>query len=242
MQFSDKGYIIKVLKHGETSAIVTVLSSQYGKITGFVKGGLSKKKLGVYQLGNLISFNAYARLEENMPQFLGVELLKANAVNFFNCQKKLALLSSFCELMNISAVENESLDFLSSHINQFMDSKTFEQMLIAYSFFEFYLLKFLGVGLDLSECAATGTSQNLEFVSPKSSKAVCYEAGLPYKDKLFKFPHYVVDKNYNPRLSEVADLLKMTEFFLNKNFFENHGLKFPNNRGNLLNILNLPKE
>ena len=242
MQFSDEGYIIKVLKHGENSAIVTVLSSEHGKITGFVKGAISKKKLGVYQLGNLISFNAYSRLEENMSQFLGVELLKSNAISFFNSEKKLALLSSFCELMNVCVAENESLDFLDFYVKQFINSQTFEQMLVQYSYVEFYLLEFLGIGLDLSECAATGTKQNLEFVSPKSSKAVCFEAGLPYKDKLFKFPHYVVDKNCAPNLTEVADLLKMTEFFLNKNFFENHGLKFPNNRGNLLNILNLPKD
>ena len=99
MQFSDEGYIIKVLKHGENSAIVTVLSSEHGKITGFVKGAISKKKLGVYQLGNLISFNAYSRLEENMSQFLGVELLKSNAISFFNSEKKLALLR-ILEILN----------------------------------------------------------------------------------------------------------------------------------------------
>ena len=73
VQFSDEGYIIKLLRHGENSLLVTVLSAQHGKITGFVKGALSKKKLGVYQLGNAISFNAYARLEENLPQFRGVK-------------------------------------------------------------------------------------------------------------------------------------------------------------------------
>lgn len=242
MQFCDEGYIIKVLKYGESSAIVTVLSSEHGKITGFVKGALSKKKLGVYQIGNLISFNVYARLEENMPQFLGVEMLKSNAVNFFHSNQKLALLSSFCEMMNACVAEHEHLEFLNFYIKDFFNSVTDTEMLVKYSFLEYYLLEFIGIGLDLSECVATGSKQNLEFVSPKSGKAVSYEAGLPYKDKMFKFPHYIVDKNYNANLSEVADLLKMTEFFMIKNFFENHSLKFPNNRANLLNILNLRKD
>lgn len=54
----------------------------------------------------------------------------------------------------------------------------------------------------------------------QTGRAVCAEAGEPYKSRLFRFPQYIVDKNYNPELSEVADLLRMTEFFLNKNFFK----------------------
>ena len=242
MHFSDEGYIIKILKHGESSAIVTVLSLQHGKIAGFIKCALSKKKLGVYQIGNLISFNAYSRLEENMPQFLGVELVKSYAVNFFNSEKKLAILSAFCELMNVCVAEHENLEFLNFYVKNFFQAQTDNEMIVRYSFLEYYLLEFLGIGLDLSECAATGAKENLEFISPKSSKAVSYEAGLPYKDKMFKFPHYIVDKNYDANVSEVADLLKMTEFFLMKNFFQIHNLKFPNNRANLLNILNLRKD
>ena len=242
MQFSDEGYIIKLIKHGENSLIVSVLSAEHGKLTGYVKGGVSKKKLGVYQLGNKISFNAYSRLEENMPSLKGVELVQSCAVNFFNNPNKLALLSCFSEMMNDCIAENEHLEFLNFYIKDFMNALSEEEMLIKYSFIEYYLLEFLGIGVDLSECAATQTTKNLEFVSPKSAKAVCYEAGLPYKDKLFKFPHYIVDKNYDVTFSEVADLLKMTEFFLSKNFYLTNNLKFPNNRANLLNILNLRKE
>lgn len=242
MQFSDEGYIIKLIKHGENSLIVSVLSAEHGKLTGYVKGGVSKKKLGVYQLGNKISFNAYSRLEENMPSLKGVELVQSCAVNFFNNPNKLALLSCFSEMMNDCIAENEHLEFLNFYIKDFMNALSEEEMLIKYSFIEYYLLEFLGIGVDLSECAATQTTKNLEFVSPKSAKAVCYEAGLPYKDKLFKFPHYIVDKNYSPNLSEVADLLKMTKYFLVKNFFQIHDLNFPNNRANLLNILNLQKD
>ena len=66
MQFTDEGYIINVRKHGERSLILTLITKGHGKIIGYVKGGHSKKNLGVYQPGNLISIDAYARLEENM--------------------------------------------------------------------------------------------------------------------------------------------------------------------------------
>ena len=95
MQFSDEGYIIKLIKHGENSLIVSVLSAEHGKLTGYDKGGVSKKKLGVYQLGNKISFNAYSRLEENMPSLKGVELVQSCAVNFFNNPNKCSRIWTF---------------------------------------------------------------------------------------------------------------------------------------------------
>lgn len=242
VQFSDEGYIIRLLRHGENSLLVTVLSAQHGKITGFVKGALSKKKLGVYQLGNAISFNAYARLEENLPQFRGVELLHAHAVSFMADERKLATLSAFCELMNVCLPEKEALENLNFYIKGFMNGLEDENWAAKYALIEFHLLAFLGIGLDLSACAATGTTENLAFVSPKSGKAVCLEAGLPYRDKLFKFPYYAVDKNVTPSAAEVADLLNMTAYFLDKNFFQIHGLKFPNNRANLLQYLKLAEE
>ena len=75
MQFSSEGYIIKLRNHGEKSLIVTLICPEKGKIVGYVNGARSKKSLGTYQLGNKISFNAYARVEENMLNFKGVELV-----------------------------------------------------------------------------------------------------------------------------------------------------------------------
>ena len=239
MNFSDEGYIIHLRRHGENALIVTLLSHGHGKVTGYVQGALSKKKLGIFQLGNALSFNAYARLEENMPSLRGVELVKAHAANFMQSSEKLAVLESFCALFDACIPEKEPLEFLTDSIECFFSALDQPDWLTKYALAEFHLLDFLGIGLDLSCCAATGTRENLAFVSPKSGKAVCLDAGLPYADKLFRFPYAVVDKNYAPSLSEVADLLKLTGYFLNKNFFQIHNLQFPNNRATLLEQLNL---
>lgn len=237
MQVKDEGYIIKTLKYGENSLIVTVLSIAHGKMTGFIKSAVSKKKLGIYQLGNKISFNAYARVEENMFQFRGVELLESNVVHFLSNPQKLAVLSSFCELFNSSIPDGEPLEGLVRSISQFMDNLDDEMWLKNYAILEFRLLYFLGIGLDLGSCAATGTIENLAFVSPKSGRAVCLKAGLPYEDKLFKYPHFALNKNILPTKEEVMDLLKMNEFFLKKNFFEAHDLQFPLSRASLIENL-----
>ena len=45
--------------------------------------------------------------------------------------------------------------------------------------FELQLLAELGFGLDLTQCAATGASDDLIYVSPKSGRAVSRAAGEP---------------------------------------------------------------
>ncbi|MCQ2741147.1 MAG: hypothetical protein MJ210_03415, partial [Alphaproteobacteria bacterium] len=62
-------------------------------------------------------------------------------------------------------------------------------------------------------------------------------AGLPYQDRLFKYPHFIFDETLLPTIAEINDLLKMTSFFLNKNFFTIHNLKFPDCRANLAEII-----
>ena len=238
MQFVDEGYIVNLRKYGENSVIVTVVSKNHGLLTGFVKGGMSKKNLGVYQLGNLIRIDAYARIEENMLSFK-TELIQPVAVNFMNNSQKLSALSAICSLCVVCLQENENLERFYYYIDSFFQLINQENWLVHYAFFEFYLLEYLGIGLDLNECADTGQTDELEYVSPKSGKAVCKESGEPYKERLFSYPHFIVDKNYNPDACKVADLLKMTAFFLNKNFFQIHSLKFPINRASFLENLDL---
>lgn len=232
MQFSDEGYIIKMRRHGESSLILTVLTRHNGKVVGYVKNCLHKKNLGIYQLGNSINLNAYARLEDNLYSF-HVDLLRPDAVNFLSSPERLAALGALCELCNDCLPEKEDTESFFNIIDNFFKHILEDNWKTYYSYFEFYLLDYLGIGLDLSECSATGSRTDLKYVSPKSGKAVCASAGDPYKNRLFTYPRYIVEKNYFPGNNEIDNVLKMTEFFLNKNFFQLHGLKFPENRANL---------
>lgn len=236
MKFTDQGYIINLRKHGENSLILTVLTKEHGKLTGYVKNCLSKKNLAVYQFGNFVEVEAYSRVDDNMLS-LKVELISPTAVNFLSNSDKLQVLSAFCALSNACMPELENLERFYYYVESFFNLINEDNWLTHYAYYEFYLLEFLGVGLDLSECSATGTTKNLEFVSPKTGKAVCLEAGTPYKDRLFMYPHFILNQNYHPQAGELVDLLKMTEFFLYKNFFASHSLKFPESRANLAEII-----
>lgn len=237
MQFGSEGYIVKVRNHGEKSAIITVVCPEKGKIVGYVQGASSKRNLGIYQLGNYISFNAYARIEENMLSFKGVELVHSHTADFLLDDNKVGALVSLCRLLEECVAENDDLGMLYTAVDDFFKHINDTNWLVYYSFFEYYLLDFLGIGLDVSECAVTGRKSDLRYISPKSGRAVCAEIGEPYKDKLFAYPQYILDRNYRPQNSEVANVLSMTGSFLQKNFLTQHNLQLPENRVNLLSIV-----
>ena len=238
MIISDEGYIINLRHHGEKSLILTVLTKKHGKVVGYVKNCLTKKNLGIFQQGNLIRFDAYARLEENMWN-LQIELLQAGAANFLNDQHKLSALTSFCALCCETIPEAQDLENFYTYADNFFKQIQEENWLAHYCYFEFYLLTFLGISLDLEKCSVTGSYDNLRYVSPKTGKAVCEEIGRPYHNRLYTYPQFIIKNNRHPTTQEIKDLLKMTEFFLYKNFFRTHYLKFPPSRANLLDNLGL---
>ena len=57
--------------------------------------------------------------------------------------------------------------------------------------YELLVLAELGFGLDLSRCAATGLSDDLRYVSPRTGRAVSGEAGEAYRDRLLALPVFL---------------------------------------------------
>ncbi len=238
MIISDEGYIINLRRHGEKSLILTVLTKEHGKMVGYVKNCLTKKNLGMYQIGNRVTVEAYTRVEENMWSFQ-VELALAGAACFMQDSAKLSALSAFCSLCNEAMPEAQPIEKLFTYVEDFFSRINEANWLANYCFFEFYLMSFLGIALDLEKCSVTGSYENLKYVSPRTGKAVCEEIGLPYRNRLYAYPQFILDNNHHPKAKEMKNLLRMTEFFLHKNFFRTHYLKFPSNRANLLENLNL---
>ena len=64
MNWNSEGYVLSVRKHGETSAIIDVLTPDYGRHLGLVRGGISRKIRPVLQPGNKINveWNAFRTL------------------------------------------------------------------------------------------------------------------------------------------------------------------------------------
>ncbi len=233
MIIKDEGYVLSAKKYGEKSLIVVLFTKNKGKITGFVSDGTSKKNRGLFQTGNKLFFEASARLEENMRRLFRLELIEPNAVNMMVDVRKLELMTAVVPMFTRLLNENEDVALFYDILGKFFKAATLKEMLVQYAFFEFYVLDYLGIGLSLDCCAVTGQTEELCYVSPKTGKAVCREVGAPYADRLFKYPHFVVDNKQNPSYEEILNVLKMTEFFLFEHFFKFHNLLLPKSRANL---------
>jgi len=237
MQWSDEGIVLSVRPHGETSAIAEVFTRHQGRALGLVRGGRSRRIRPVLQPGNHVDATWKARLEEHLGQ-LTLELRRGYAAEALDNRMELAGLSSMCALLRYLAERDP-------HRN------LYEVTLFVFSFFgdadvwpalmarwEMELLDELGFGLDLSRCAATGGTADLQYVSPKSGCAVSGDAGAPYADKLLKLPAFLrggVDRQATSQ--DVIDGLNLTGFFLSRDITEARDESLPEARERLLSYL-----
>ena len=58
---------------------------------------------------------------------------------------------------------------------------------------ELGILGELGFALDFSQCAATGSLDDLAYVSPKSGRSVSTLAAEPYRERMLELPKFLLD-------------------------------------------------
>lgn len=85
--------------------------------------------------------------------------------------------------------------------------------------FETGLLQELGFGLDLSKCAATGSTDDLVYVSPRTGRAVCRDAGAPYAERLLKLPRFLLSAQGGLDVGDIGAGLDLTGHFLERFVF-----------------------
>ena len=92
---------------------------------------------------------------------------------------------------------------------------------------ELGLLDEIGYGLDLSACAATGTTDDLVYVSPKSGRAVSRSAGAPYHDRLLALPGFLTGNGGGADPAGIVAGLRLTGGFLDRHVFAAHNRRPP---------------
>jgi DNA repair protein RecO (recombination protein O) len=228
MEWRDEGVVIAVRRHGETGAIAELLTSAHGRSMGLVRGGRSRVQRPVLQPGNLVSAVWRARLEDHLGVYQ-LEPIALKAGTFIDDRFKLAGLSTLASLSQLLPEREPHpriYEALKLVIDTLGDDMVWPSMLVRW---EIGLLEELGFGLDLSKCAATGLSNDLAYVSPKTGRAISRCAGEPYRHKLFALPSFL-NGGIASMPSEIADGLRMTGFFLARHLFEPRGIAAPEQR------------
>ena len=233
MNWTDEAIILSVRPHGETAAIVEVLSRQHGRHLGMVHGGRSRRLRPVLQMGNHVDATWRARLAEQLGH-LSVELRRGYAGEAMNNPVALSGLTSMVAMARLLPERDPhpSLFEVSLFVLSFLDDVgVWPALLVRW---EVALLAELGFGLDLSSCAASGSNDGLAYVSPKSGRAVSASAGEPYRDRLLRLPPFLAGRGTGGVTeADVLDGLKLTGYFFESRVLASRGEAMPDARRRL---------
>lgn len=236
MQWTDDGIVIGVRRHGETSGILELMTRAHGRHLGVVRGAFGSRLKPVLQPGNEVSATWRARLEEQLGTFT-VEGLQLRAVNFFATPHAIYGVGHLAALMRLLPERDpheklySTLTTLLDHLD---DAALAAPMVVR---FELQLLSELGFGLDLEECAATGETTDLIYVSPKSGRAVSRTAGEPWAARMLRLPPFLRDGDALAAERDIDDGFALTGFFLSRYVLEPRGLGLGDERAHFISAI-----
>ncbi|MFC3069848.1 DNA repair protein RecO [Phenylobacterium soli] len=214
MEFEDDAFVLAARAHGETGAVVELLTERHGRHAAFVAGGASKKMRPFLQAGAPVLVRYRARTSDQLGA-AQLEPVGEGPAALFDEPLALAGLSA------AAAVAAGALPEREPHPGAYLAFQALSQALTVpeiwpavFVRFEAGLLQELGFGLDLSKCAATGSTDDLVYVSPRTGRAVSRAAGEPYKDRLLTLPPFLLSAQSRLAPGDVAAGLALTAHFL----------------------------
>ena len=223
MEWADEAVILGVKRHGETSG--------RGRHLGLIRNGRSRTMQPLLQPGNLVDISWRARLDEHLGHF-SIEPLSYRAAQLMEHAASLHGVQALAALLRLLPERDphphlyDMLNIVLDHLNEPTGAGEL------YVRFELAVLNDLGFGLDqcfgldLAQCAATGSRENLDYVSPRSGRAVSRDAGLPYRDKLFAMPEFLKASSRKAANREsLTEAFRLTQYFLSRHVYEPRGIE-----------------
>lgn len=214
MEFEDDAYVLSARVHGETGAIVELLTAHHGKWAAHVAGGASRRMKPFLQAGARTIVHYRARVSDQLGS-AALEPVGEGPAALFDDPMALAGLSAAAAVAAAALPEREP------HPGAFLAFEALSSALLmpdiwpaVFVRFEAGLLQDLGFGLDLSKCAATGSLDDLVYVSPRTGRAVSRSAGEPYKDRLLALPPFMLSSQGGLSPGDVRAGLDLTAHFL----------------------------
>lgn len=214
MEFEDDAFVLSARPFGEAGAIVELLTASHGKYAAHVAGGASRKMKPFLQAGAQASVRYRARVADQLGS-ASLEPMGQGPAALFDDPLALAGLAA------AAAVAAGALPEREPHPGAYLAFAALAESLAATDLwpavfvrFEAGLLAELGFGLDLSKCAATGVTDDLIYVSPKSGRAVSRAAGEPYKDRMLALPPFLLSAQSRLAPGDIKAGLDLTAHFL----------------------------
>ena len=240
MEWTDDAIVLGARRHGESSVVLELMTRERGRHLGLVRGGRSRRMTPTLQPGNTVRARWWARLDEHLGM-LAVETLVARAADLMQTTVGLDGVQTVAAHLRLLAERDphpELYDAAEIVVTHLGEPRLAGELVVR---FEVAMLEALGFGLDLFECALTGATEDLAWVSPKTGRAASRAAGRPYADRLLPLPAFLAghpDFAAAGRITVPADDLaqgfRLTGHFLARNVWEPRGLAPPATREGLV--------
>lgn len=228
MEWHDDAIVLSARPHGESGSILEVLTRSHGRHAGLIRGG--RKLKPVLQPGNTVRLTWRARLAEHLGNF-ACEPVTARAGALMEHRDALIGLNAFAVMASATLPERapyyEPVFAAAIILLDAMLEDGLAHWGAIYVRWEAGLLEALGFGLDLSSCAATGATEELTYVSPRSGRAVSAAAGAPYASRLFALPLFLLGSQNEVTAADIAAGLKLTGHFLLQRVLAPNGKPLP---------------
>lgn len=238
MDWRDEGILLSMRPHGETSAIIEVMTAAHGRHMGVVRGGASRKMAASLQPGTGLALEWRARLDDHIGSFT-VEPQRSRA-HLLGDRLALAGLMAVCAMLHEALPEREPHPALWRKTLALADRLGVEGWPADYVRWELCLLEEIGFGLDLTTCAVTGATEGLAYVSPKTGRAVTAKGAGEWADRLLPLPEGLDGEGPLPPQAVLAGL-RLTGFFLDRELRPVlHDRPLPEARARLVDLISRP--
>ncbi len=214
MEFQERAFVLTARLHGETGAIIEVLTEMRGKWAAHVAGGASRRMKPLLQPGARVLVDYRARVSDQLGAAT-LEGVGEGPSEHFDEPIALAALAAAAAIAAGALPEREP------HPGAYL---AFEALVAALHDFDIWpavfvrfeagLLQDLGFGLDLSRCAVSGEADDLVYVSPRTGRAVSARAGEAYKSRLLALPPFLLSAQSRLEPGDIGDGFELTGHFL----------------------------
>ena len=223
MNWDDEGFLISKNKYSENSLIVEIFTKNYGKVSGIIFGGTSRKIKNYLQLGNQLYVNYSSKTENKIGNFK-IEILKAYTPVFFDNYRKLLCIFSAFQLIKILTAESQKNLKIYSLIKNFYTFLEKENWIKNYIFWELEFFKVIGYDLELKNLVKKELINNEVKYFVKSTK----------RNKIV--PNFLIDNNQDFLNEEILiDGLRLVGDYLEKSILKPNNINYPLNRLRFLN-------
>ena len=226
MIWEDECYLLSKRKFRENANIINVFTNTFGKVSGIVYGGNSRKIRNYLQISNKI-FIFYNSKNENKIGYFKTELVEPISPKYFNDKKRSAALMSLTSLLNVLLPESQPYRNIYNSLEKLLQNLYQDQWILLFIYWELSLIKELGFDTNISKFNSMNYSNNeLVIVDIDNSK--------------YQIPSFLI-KNVMPKSIDnhlIKKSLIFTRSIMLNKFFLPNNLNLPKSRVLLENYFN----